>query len=293
MARTRRRALTLALTTFATAGACSHTPLIRADDPLLDDSQRHLAKTAAAVEALQPPPAERLLFMQAEGFYRYRFQPPPRNVASTLAVVAAAVTDLPAFQALAGSLDLLDLRLRGADGAIHLWETLLARSPGTVLKPLTLYRLGWAYRNAGASGLPRESGDAAFDELAAAAPGSPLATLAAAARREPWKSKDTATGLSLIPGLGQFYLGQALSGTLRLAVGIGSLAMIAVPIYVAYQRRRELSWSHDWPLLATGLGGLIVLSIDYTVSYQDAMRGVVEFNDRAEADFEARHAEAP
>jgi hypothetical protein len=273
--------------------ACGHTPLIRRDDPVLEASQRRLARTAAAVEPLGAAPADRQLFMQAEGFYRYRFEPPPRNVASTLAVVAAAITDLPAFQALAGSLDLLDLRLRGADGAIHLWETLLARSPGTPLKPLTLYRLGWAYRNAGASGLPRESGDSAFDELTAFAPGSPLAVLAAAAKRERWKSKDTATGLSLIPGLGQFYLGHTLSGTVRLAIGLGSLAMIAVPIYVAYERRRDLSWSHDWPLLATGLGGLILLSIDYTVSYQDAMAGVVEFNDRVEADFEARHPEVP
>ena len=260
---------------------------------MLADSQRHLARTTAAVEALQPPPPERQLFMQAEGFYRYRFQAPPRNVASTVAVVAAAVTDLPAFQALAGSLDLIDLRLRGADGAIHLWETLLVRDPNTRLKPLTLYRLGWAYRNAGASGLPRESGDAAFDELTAFAPGSPLAVLAAAARREPWKSKDTATGLSLIPGLAQFYLGHALSGMVRLTIGLGSVAMIAVPIYVAYQRRTELSWSNDWPLLVTGLGGLVLLSVDYTVSYQDAMAGVVEFNDRVEADFEARHPEAP
>jgi hypothetical protein len=41
------------------------------------------------------------------------------------------------------------------------------------------------------------------------------------------------------------------------------------------------------------VGGLIVLNVDYTLSYQDAMRGVVEFNDRVEADFEARHPEAP
>jgi hypothetical protein len=277
----------------AVAASCGHSTLIRRDDPLLADSQRRLARTDAAVEALQPPAADRLLFMQAEGFYRYRFQPPPRNVASTLAVVAAAVTDLPAFQALAGSLDLLDLRLRGADGAIHLWETLLALNPATVLKPLTLYRLGWAYRNAGATGLPRESGDEAFDELVRSFPSSNLAPLAAASKAVRWKSKDTATGLSLIPGLGQFYLGQHLSGTVRLTVGLASVAMIAIPIYVAYQRRTDLSWSHDWPLLATGLGGLVLLSIDYTVSYQDAMRGVVEFNERAEADFEARHPEAP
>ncbi|HEY7372668.1 MAG TPA: hypothetical protein VIF57_10950 [Polyangia bacterium] len=286
-------AAALPLAAGLTATACGHSSLIRPDDPVLADSQRRLAATAAAVEASGAPPAERVLFMQAEGFYRYRFQPPHRNLASTAAVVAAVVTELPAFQALAGSLDLDDLRVRSADGAIHLWETLLARDPHTALRPLTLYRLGWAYRNAGAAGLPRASGDEAWSELMAAAPASPLASLAAQARREPWKSKDTATRLSLLPGLGQFYLGQALSGSVRLAIGLGSLALIAVPLYAAYQRRHDLSWSHDWPLLAAGIGGVIVLSVDYTLSYQDAMRGVVESNDRVEADFDARHPEAP
>jgi hypothetical protein len=289
------------ITTLAAAaalgfvGACGHSSLIRPDDPVLSDSQRRLAATAAVVDASGAPPVERLMFMQAEGFYRYRFTPPHRNLASTAAVVAAAVTELPAFQALAGSLDLDDLRVRSADGAIHLWETLLARDPRTALRPLTLYRLGWAYRNAGAAGLPRDSGDAAWGELIATAPGSPLAALATEARREPWKSKskDTATRLSLIPGLGQFYLGQTLSGSVRLAIGLGSLAMIAIPLYAAYQRRHELSWSHDWPLLATGIAGVIVLSVDYTLSYQDAVRGVVESNDRVEAAFEARHPGAP
>jgi len=273
--------------------ACGHSTVIRRDDPVLDDSQRHLAKTAAAVEALAAPPAERLLFMQAEGFYRYRFQAPPRNAASIAAVVAGVITELPVLQALAGSLDLQELRLRGPDGAIHLWETLLTRDPQTTLKPLTLYRLGWAYRNAGVAGLPRESGDAAFDELIASAPGSPLVPLALPAKQEPRKRKAPAAGLSLVPGLGQFYLGHALSGTVRLAIGLASVAMIAVPIYVAVQRGSDLSWSHDWPLLVTGLAGLVVLSVDYTLSYQDAMAGVVEFNDRVEAGFEARHPESP
>ena len=289
----RRGVIAVALTLAGLAGACSHTPLVRREDPLLDVSEQRLARTAATVDALQPPAPERQLFMQAEGFFRYRFEPPPRNTATWLAVIAAAATDLPAFHALAGSLDMVDLRLRGADAAVHLWETLLARQPDTVLRPLTLYRLGWAYRNAGATGLPRDSGDEAFDELIKTFPSSNLAPLATASKAERSKNKDTATELSLIPGLGQFYLGQHLSGTIRLTIGLASLAMIAVPIYVAYQRRGELSWEHDWPLLATGLGGLIVLSVDYTVSYQDAMRGVVEYNDRVEADFEARHPEAP
>ena len=74
---------------------------------------------------------------------------------------------------------------------------------------------------------------------------------------------------------------------------LASTAMIVLPIYVGYKRRQDLTWSRDWPLLVVGLGGLIFLSIDYTVSYQDALRSVVEHNDRVEADFEARHPEVP
>ena len=36
----------------------------------------------------------------------------------------------------------------------------------------------------------------------------------------------------------------------------------------------------DAPLLALGLSGLIVLSVDYTTSYEDAMRGVVQWNEK-------------
>src|SRR6478735_5383731 len=95
----RMRAHLVLVAVGALAAGCGHSTLIRRDDPVLDDSQRHLVKTAAAVEALAAPPAERLLFMQAEGFYRYRFQAPPRSAASTVAVIAAAITDVPAFQA--------------------------------------------------------------------------------------------------------------------------------------------------------------------------------------------------
>jgi len=64
------------------------------------------------------------------------------------------------------------------------------------------------------------------------------------------------------------------------------------PTVVALQRRDELRWSTDWPLLASGLGGLIVLSIDYTSAYQDALRGVVDWNEHQEAVFEASHPES-
>ena len=196
----RRGVIAVALTLAGLVGACGHTPLVRRDDPVLEASERRLARTAAAVDALQPPAPERQLFMQAEGFFRYRFEAPPRNVASALAVVAAAVTDLPAFQALAGSLDMLRPRL-AARMARSISGRRCSAPPDTVLKPLTLYRLGWAYRNAGATGLPRESGDDAFDELVKTFPSSNLAALATASKAERWKSKDTATGLSLLPGL--------------------------------------------------------------------------------------------
>jgi hypothetical protein len=46
-------------------------------------------------------------------------------------------------------------------------------------------------------------------------------------------------------------------------------------------------------LLAASIGGLAVLSFDYTTSYQDAMRGVIEWNERAQAAFEDAHPDAP
>jgi hypothetical protein len=277
----------------AAISACASVPLVHPTDPILDRAQRNLARTTALAAASGAPPADQVLFLQAEGLYRYRFQPPPRTFASSLAVAAAAATDFPAFQALAGALDLLELRLRAYDGAVHLWETLLLRSPSSPLRPLTLYRLGWAYRNAAVSGLPRASGDEAWTLLAQEQPQGELTRLAVEARRTPWKSKSAATAWSALPGAGQIYVGETLNGVIRLSIGVVSLAAIAVPAYVAYQRRQDLGWSRDWPLLVTGLAGLIVLSVDYTTAYQDAIRGVVEHNERVEAAFEAAHPEAP
>jgi hypothetical protein len=74
---------------------------------------------------------------------------------------------------------------------------------------------------------------------------------------------------------------------------LASAALVAVPALVAYHRRDDLSWGRDWPLLTTGVGGLVLLSLEYTSAYQDALRGVVEFNERVEGAFEERHPEAP
>jgi hypothetical protein len=79
----------------------------------------------------------------------------------------------------------------------------------------------------------------------------------------------------------------------RASVALAAAAMIITPVVIAYQRSDQLSWSHDWPLLAISLSGLFVLNIDYTTSYQDALRGVVQYNERQEEAFERAHPNAP
>ena len=280
-----------AIAAFLTA--CSTSALIQKNDPAFTEAQQRLERTAKIIDELKPPPPERTLFLQAESFYRYRYAPPPRGAASYIAEGAAAITDFPGFQSLAGSLDLLDLRYRAPDSAVQLWESLLTHYPQTTLKPFTLYRLGWAYRSVGAKGLPRESPNAAFDELIKDQPTSTLAVLSQEAKAVPWKSKKTATARSVIPGLGQMYVGETRNGLFRLGVAIAALAAVIVPIYTAAHGGDELTWNRNWPLLATGVGGLIVLSFDYTSSYEDAMRGVLQWNERAEAEFNRTHPMAP
>jgi hypothetical protein len=274
--------------------ACAPTSvLIKPDDQTFLESQKRMEHTISDVQQIDATGSEKALFLEAESFYRYRFEPPKRNTSAYLAEAAAAITDFPAFQSLAGSLNLLDMRLRASDSAVQLWETLLAHHPDTKLRPLTIYRLGWAYRYAGAEGLPRESPNEAFDFLIKESPNSKLASLAIEAKEVPWKSKKTAATRSLLPGLGQLYVGETKNGVIRLSVAVASAIAIAVPLYIATRGDRELKWDKDWPLLATGLGGLIVLSFDYTSSYEDAMRGVIQWNERAESKFNSTHSEAP
>jgi hypothetical protein len=267
--------------------------LIHRDDLTFQQAQNRLLKTTNAPEVKAAPEPERTLFLQAESLYRYRFTPTPRSVSSQLAQTAAVVAELPALQAYAGSLDLMELRTRASDGAVQLWETLLAQYPCTTLRPLTLYRLGWAYRSTGVSGLPRDSGDEAFADLLRSHSTSPLAPLAREAMRVPWKSRDTATTWSLVPGLGQMYVGDYGSGLAYLGVALAAVAMIVVPAAIAFHRRSDLEWRGDWPLLAIAGGGVIVLTIDYTLAYQDVLRSVVLYNEKAEPRFESQHPNAP
>ncbi len=269
-------------------GCASNTVLIRQDDQTFARAQKQLQRTEKTVDELKPDPSERTLFLQAESFYRYRFSPPKRSAEKFMAEAAAAITDFPGFQSLAGSLDLQDLRFRAPDSAVQLWETLLQQHPHTNLRPLTLYRLGWAYRSVGVQGLPRSSPDDAFNELISEQPNSSLAKFAQEAKNVPWKSKETAAVRSLIPGFGQIYLGETRSGLTRLGIAIAALIAVAAPVYAASQGHKVSTFS-----AAAGVVGLIVLTFDFTISYEDARHGVVLWNERAESQFDLSHPSAP
>lgn len=288
-----RRACVIGLALASTLWCgCGNSALIRRDDATYLRAIDRLKRTRQLVAASLAPEDDQAMFLQAEGLFRYRFAPPGRGLGSYLAQTAASTIDLPVLDSLAGALDLYSLRLRTYDGAIQLWETLLARDPATPLRPLALYRLGWAYRNSLASGLPGTS-ERAFDALIANHAGSPVAALASEARRVPWKSPASATAWSIVPGAGQFYAGEIGNGAVRLAIALAATGMVVVPSIIAYGRRDDLSWSRDWPLLVTGIAGAIILTTDYSSSYQDALRAVLEYNERQEAAFEDQHDAAP
>lgn len=287
----RRRLAVIAAVSLAPTG-CGHSVLIRNDDLAYRHALERFQRTRQLITASLAPDDDQAMFLQAEGLFRYRFAPPGRGFASYVAQTAASAIDLPVLDSLAGALDLYSLRLKTYDGAIQLWETLLARNPATPLRPLALYRLGWAYRSSLASGLPGSS-ELAFDEILAKHAQSPLAPLAQDARHVAWKSPATATAWSLIPGLGQIYAGELRNGAVRLALALAATGMIVVPSVLAYERRNDLTWAHDWPLVVTGVAGAIILTTDYSSSYQDALRATLEYNERREAEFEERHPDAP
>lgn len=270
------------------SASCSTESVLIHHDETFFKAQMHFQQVKKEVDKVNPPSSERNLFLQAEGFYQYRFSPPKKSSAKYLAEAASAITDFPGFQSLAGSLDMEDLRFRASDSAVQLWETLLKEYPHTALKPLTLYRLGWAYRNVGAQGLPRSSPNNAFNQLIKEEPNSKWVKLAKDAKKVPYKTKEEAGFRSLIPGMGQMYLGETQSGLTRLGVAIAGLIAVAVPVYAATHGNHNSLAS-----TAIGLGGLIVLSFDFTDSYEDAMHGVVRWNERAESEFQQAHLTAP
>jgi hypothetical protein len=281
-----------ALVLAVVLGGCGQSVLIHRSDPSYRRAIEHLQRTRQLVTESLAPDDDQAIFLQAEGFFRYRFAPPGKSFGSYLAQATASIIDLPVLESLAGSLDLYSLRIRTNDGAVQLWETLLARNPSTPLRPLTLYRLGWAYRKSIASGFPGSS-EMAFDQLITKQPGSPLAPIAAQAKQVPWKSQARATAWSIVPGLGQIYAGESASGAIRLSIAVAAATAVIVPSILALQRGSDLTFRHDWPLLMLGVAGASALAIDYSSSYQDAQRAVVDFNERSEAEFEDRHPAAP
>jgi len=269
--------------------SCStESALIHRDDATFAKAQAHFQDIKKVVDNMNLPASESNLFLQAEGFYQYRFTPAKKSNVKYLAEAASAMTDFPGFQALAGSLDVEDLRFRSSDSAIQLWETLLQDHPNTLLKPLTLYQLGWAYRNAGAQGFPRSSPNEAFDELIQDQPHSNLAMLARDAKKVPYKTKEQARFRSLIPGMGQIYLDEPQSGFSRLGVMVAGLIAMAVPLYNA-----KLGKKQSLSTLAMGFGGLVMLSFNFTNASEDAIHGVIRWNERAESEFQRQHPTAP
>lgn len=269
---------------------CSHSVLIPRGDDTYRRAIVHYQRTRQLVAASFASDDDQTMFMQAEAMFRYRFAP-HRSTGALFAELAASATDLPMLEAVAGSLDLFALRLKTNDGAIQLWESLLDRNPTTPLRALALYRLGWAYRNHTVTGFVGST-DVVFDALARDFPGSELAQLGVAAKRTPHKSPTTATAWSIFPGAGQIYAGETGNGLVRLGVAAAAAAAIIVPSVVAYQRN-DLNFSNDWPLLVSGVVGATVLAVDYTNSYQDALRAVLEYNERSERAFEDEHPDAP
>ncbi len=282
--------LALLLSLFSCVSA---SVLVKAEDTTFKYAENRLSHTTLIVSEMNAPSDEKTLFLQAEGFYRYRFEPLEQSSAVYFAEAASAITDFPGFQSFAGSLSLSDIRLRASDSAAQLWETLLLHHPQTKLRGLTLYRLGWAYRYVGAEGLPRSSPNEAFDLLIKEEPDSKLADFATEAKKVEWKSKSTAAGRSIVPGLGQIYVGETKSGITRMAIAALAAVAVAAPFYESSRRGNDVRWARDSALILTGLAGLIVLSFDYTSSYQDAMRGVVQWNERREQEFEISHPLAP
>ncbi len=279
---------------IALSSACGGNVLLGKADPSYAHAIDRYARTKKQVDQISTQ-VDGAMFLQAEGLFRYRFEPPERTAGSYFAQAAAAALDLPVLQAFASSLDLFDLRLRTNDGAIQIWESMLERHPQTALRPLTLYRLGWAYRYRITPRFPREGPDEALDALTKEYPGTPLARLAVQAKVVPWKSQETATSFSILPGLGQIYAGENLNGAVRLSVAAVAAGLVFAPAIVAYTRYKDddLTWKQDWPLLATTIVGLVIFSIDYTLAYQDALRAVMQYNEREERAFEDRHPEAP
>src|SRR5262249_32480938 len=101
-------ALVVALA-LALAG-CGQSVLIHNSDASYPRAIEHLQRTRQLVTESLAPEDDQAIFLQAEGFFRYRFAPPGRSFGSYIAQATASIIDLPVLDSLAGSLDLYSLR---------------------------------------------------------------------------------------------------------------------------------------------------------------------------------------
>lgn len=274
-----------------TCVACTPSALLRPDDASFHTAHRELTRSVEATQpaaSAEPPAPDTVLWLQAESFYRYRFDlDTPRSTGSYVAQLAAAATDFAPLLVAASEEGMMDLRLHAYDGAAQLYEELLARYPDSRYRPLALYRLGWAYRSTLTEGFPRDSARA-LEQLQREYPDAPVAVLVPQLQDVPWKSQNTASVLSLIPGAGQMYVGETANGLARLGLSLGFAALAVVPL-VSLAQERHLRWV---PIILS-TAGFAGLQVSYTAAYQDAQRAVLQFNERQEAAFAASHPEAP
>ncbi len=259
--------------------------------PLAEDAKRgaadqHLAASVNRLVAPRTLAPDEVLFVQAESFYFYRTElPRGPSLGSYLAQAGAAFTDFAALNVLAASQGALELRMRAYDGAARLYSTLTTRYPGSALRPIALYRLGWACRSTSDEDC---RSDESFHALGRDHPDSLLAERAREAVRVPSRSLGAATAWSILPGAGQIYVGEALNGTVRLSIAAAFGALTLVPIVTMVSERK-----FGWLPTALSFIGLVGLQVTYTTSYQDAQRAVLDFNERQEAVFEATHEPPP
>ncbi len=267
---------------------CATAPGLHLDDPEFATAERCLRESAERITAPKTLAPDEVLFLQAESFYYFRSElKRTRSAWSYFAQSAAAFTDFAPLTVIAASQGSFDLRLRAYDGAARLYGTLASRYPLSGLRPLALYRLGWACRSTSEQGYPCRSAES-FGALAREYPATPLASLVPDALRAPHRSLDRATAWSLLPGAGQIYAGEALNGAVRLSVAAGFSALTLVPIVGMVQSRKVGCFPTALSLL-----GIVGLQVTYTTSYQDAQRAVLDFNERQEAAFEAAHPATP
>ncbi len=269
------------------SGCATTAPPLR-DDRRFAEGQRRLRATAGRVAGGSELAPDEALFLQAEAFYDYRFElKRTRSPGSYLAQTVAAFTDFAPLTVLAASQGLFDLRLRAYDGAAQLFTALASDHPESRLRPLALYRLGWACRSTSSDGFPCSS-PTSFGTLGRDYAGSRLAARASLAEIVPSRSLDRATLWSILPGAGQIYAGEVWNGTARLSVGAAFGALALVPI-VGMVRAKRFGWLPT----ALSLAGVVGLQVTYTTSYQDAQRAVLDFNEAQEAAFEAAHPDLP